>query len=502
MSQHQQKIDDLKSKSFTGKLKFLANDAIVYGIAGALSKFLAIFLVPILTRIITKEAFGLVDAITVFNGVFCVISIFGMDSAVARFFYDTEDDLDRKKIVSLGFYSQIIQAGIISITVYFLAKPLSEFYLDSTEYVNLIEIGAGIIFSMVFLQYFQLLLKWTFQRNKFLIIALGNILANFSLTFVFVFFFDWGVEGVFYARLFSNLLFALLGLIYCRSFIVANISIDKHLKKMLAYGIPIMTIVLIPTFIPGLERYFILNELSGTYLGEYAVGIRLASLIALAAVAFNNVWRPFSLALHKEENAEETYNKMAIIYVLIMSFIGLVVVGMAKPIVMILAPENFHEAVYLVLPLTFAGIILHVCKTFNQLGISLSKKTYLSLISYLIHLVISASLIYYFVQDFELFGVVYAVLISNLILITVITFFSYQAYSIRYDLLRMSLLFVIAFGIGYIQSKTYNFELLLQIPINLGLCIAYLMIVYRIIIKKSERSLIKEKFGSKIPFLS
>ncbi len=79
------RIDKAKQGGLKDKLKFLASDSLVYGSIQAVSKFFAIFLTPILTRLLSKEEFGQLDSISNFMPLFIAIGILGMDSAVARF---------------------------------------------------------------------------------------------------------------------------------------------------------------------------------------------------------------------------------------------------------------------------------------------------------------------------------------------------------------------------------------------------------------------------------
>ena len=87
-------------------LKSLVKDTAVYGIAGAVTKFLAIFSVPILTRILNKSEYGTIDIVLTFVFVFNSVIVFGQDSAIGRFFYDKNEFHYRRKVATIGFLIQ------------------------------------------------------------------------------------------------------------------------------------------------------------------------------------------------------------------------------------------------------------------------------------------------------------------------------------------------------------------------------------------------------------
>ena len=83
---------------FKSAVKFLVKDSAIYGIAGAVNKLLAVFTVPIVVRVLTKEEFGITSTVIGLSTFFVGFIMLGMDSSIARWFFDNEtDDIDYKK---------------------------------------------------------------------------------------------------------------------------------------------------------------------------------------------------------------------------------------------------------------------------------------------------------------------------------------------------------------------------------------------------------------------
>ena len=67
---------------------FLIKDSIVYGLAGGLSKLSGLVIFPLLIRSFSKSEYGAFEGISYLYAVFIPVMILGLDSAIARFYYD------------------------------------------------------------------------------------------------------------------------------------------------------------------------------------------------------------------------------------------------------------------------------------------------------------------------------------------------------------------------------------------------------------------------------
>ena len=86
--------------TFANKLKFLAKDSVVYGMAGALSKLFSLISLPILTRCFTVSEYGIVDLFATILTTFSLLVVFGQDSGVARYFYEYKSNQERRELIS------------------------------------------------------------------------------------------------------------------------------------------------------------------------------------------------------------------------------------------------------------------------------------------------------------------------------------------------------------------------------------------------------------------
>lgn len=490
---------EIQEQSTNKRLKFLLKDSVLYGGANAFAKLFSIFTVPILTRVFSREGFGIIDGIGIFAALFTPIILMGMNSAIARFFYETDDEEEKKQIISQGLLVQMILAVVICFFLYIASPKLLTWFFATPRYTPLFRIVILSIFFSVPVMFSQNLLKWTFSRARFLVISLGAGILTILLILLYVLVFKLGVAGVFLAHLSSNLFFAILGLFFTRKHLCFPRQL-KYVRPMLKFGWPLMFVALIPALIPSVDRYFIINYISFEMLGIYAVALKIANILQLPVMGFQTAWGPFALAIYREKNSGETYNKIFLYYAILLTSMALIIVLLVKPLIIIFASGKYLSALKLVMPLVFA-VVIDSLSWISGIGISLSKKTIFKTISYAITLVTSLAAIWLLIKPFGLMGVVYGILISKVVLTFSKTLFAYKLYPIRFNF-KWGIPIVAGGFISALIIRSIDFlQWYIQMPIGFGIFIIFVSIMWKYFIidedKKRGLEILKSKLKVK-----
>ena len=366
-------IDKLKKSSIKDRLIFLLKDSVLYGGATAVSRMFNILIFPLLTRIFTTAEVGALDGLIVV-GIFLVVFIeMGQESAVARYFYDTDDKAEKKQIVTQGLIMEMFLAVLVCSSLYMLAPLIADAYLHSREQLDSLRVVILTLPLMALVNYCQNLLKWTFSRTKFLIMTLGNA-ALFVLLVVLLFFLvEKEVVNYFYARIIGLSIFAGLGLFFIAKELTRNISFN-YVGRLFRYGWPLMILAGSSQILVLFNREYVIDYMGLEMLGIYAVGAKVAQLMQYPLMGFKTAWPPFAFALHKRDDAEETYGVVLNYFAIVFSLFCCALVVLAKPLTAIFAPPAFMIGIVVIVPLIFA----HVAESFShikEIGISFSKKT-------------------------------------------------------------------------------------------------------------------------------
>lgn len=424
-------IDDPSGLGVRDRLRFLVKDSMLYGGAGALNKAFALITFPLLARHFSVADYGLIDFFSVLAALMAIFFIFGQDSAVARFFYEYEDEDSRRQIISQSFALQIVFLLFVLPLLWYSADLVSGKLSASPE--------ADVLFRLILLQvpflvlvnFSQGLLKWMFARTRFLVISVGSVALNTLLLLLAILVFDIGMAGVFQVSLAVQVVFGLLGLYFVRHWLAVPNGVG-FLRELLPYAIPYGVICCVSAFVPTMERSLTNNLLGSHELGLYAAGAKVAMLIALVISAFQTAWGPFSLAIHKESDASHTYNWVLKGFSIGMCVAVLLLSAMSEGIIRILASNRYAGAGVAVFPLAM-GLAIQGTSWITEIGIGFSKKSYFNLHGYTTFLVATGLAIFLLAPNFGFFGVALGVMIGHVAKAVTASWLAQRAYSLPWQ---------------------------------------------------------------------
>lgn len=362
------------------RLKFLARDAAVYGLAGALNKALALITFPLLARHFSMDDYGVIDLLNTLLVLITTLLVFGQDSAVARYFFEDTSDVYRRQVAS---QSLALQAGVV-----LCALPVM--WMSAQQFAPALSGRAegDVVFKLMLLQapgflsvnFSQGILKWTFKRWKFLFISVGSTVATLIGLAVAIGVFRLDIVGVFAIYLIVRTLFGLVGLWFIRKWLRLPSGVDR-LKDLVRFAWPYGTICVLSAAMPVLERGVIMGMLGPRELGLYAVGAKVATLISLPINAFETAWSPFALSIHKQKGADKTYSVVLETYALLVLACVLGLTAFAGPIIRVLGSARYEDGVFVVFALCM-GAAIQAIGAITESGIMFSKKSYLKLYGY------------------------------------------------------------------------------------------------------------------------
>ncbi|WP_276348725.1 oligosaccharide flippase family protein [Daejeonella sp. JGW-45] len=432
-------------------------DSVVFGGLNALSKFFSLFLTPLFTSLLSKADYGIMDLLNPLMSISGTIIILGMDSAVARFYYQTDNVKERKQVVSNGFWAQIISSIFVVGFILCFKTIILTFYLKHNYNASqdlYLQVMAGIILLSTPIRFVQNLLIWTYEKKKYAVLTGGFVILNFLSIVGSMYVFRDKLLAVFIGQLFPGIIFAIMSLVYIRGYLLPKINWIL-LKDMMKFGLPLVLLALIPALIPALDRSFI-NKFSGLEeVANYGIGYRIATLIALPISSISTALGPFILGLHKEENAERLFNIISYAIILLVSTLIIFLVTLSPLIIKILASRHYMPGIVVVAPLSFY-FLLDMLKGICASGIDLSMKTYWNLMLYPVGLLFLYMALATLTPLYGIIGAAIALFLSALINFNLFTLVGRRLYPFKYNQLKMSFLVLFAFFMSFALSL--NFE--------------------------------------------
>ena len=101
--------------SIRDSLRRLSGDSLVYGLGQVGGKAVNLLLVPVLTRVLVPQQYGVSDLVTAYSASVLLVLVFGMDGALARFFYEQPDRDARIRMTSSSFVWRLVTGGTLAL---------------------------------------------------------------------------------------------------------------------------------------------------------------------------------------------------------------------------------------------------------------------------------------------------------------------------------------------------------------------------------------------------
>lgn len=418
--------------------KLFAQRIGLIGIANIFVTLSAIILLPILTKNLNINEYGVWVQVIVVTTLIPAISTLGLPYAMVRFLAVEK----RKKRIQEGFYSSgfiiVLVSFLISLLFLLLSNIISNTifagYIETTKLLSLVIFVSCINFFL--LNYFR-----TFQQVKRYSFFL--VLQSF-LILIFVAFFailGWGIFYYVIGLLIANIITSVIMITIIISEIGFIIPQFNNIKEYLSFGIPTIPIYLSTWTLSSSDRLLIAIFLGTAFTGYYAPSYSLGSLIFIFSTPFLVHLTPFTSKLYDQNKIESVKNYLRhsqkyFLLISIPSFFGLSV--LSKSLLMILTTPEIASNGYLVTSFVALGVLIAGATNSYRQILVLEKKTKIIGYIWLLAAVTNVLLNIIFIPFIGILGAAFTTLIGYLIM-----FFMTIYYSSKYFNFNPDLVFVI-----------------------------------------------------------
>nr|WP_245588202.1 oligosaccharide flippase family protein [Algoriphagus terrigena] len=457
----------------------------IYGLSGVLSRFISVFLTPIYTRIYTPEDYGVISILT--NGYLLVsiVLVFSMDSATARWYYDSGSQDIRKQVINTWIWFYLFFSLLVGVFLFFSAGFWQGKFLqespDAVFYIRLIALNLPmVVWSTVAIN----VLRFELQAKKSVFLSLSHSLLLILLNVLFVVILRLGLQGIYFAQLMGSLIIVPLSLHYLRKWIAPPKWFSRFLfREMVKFAFPLMPAT-VGYWVINLSGVFFINKfLTQDQVGLYQIGISIAAVSGLATTAFQQAWSPFAFSILSQPNSKQVFALSLKVYVLLVGVFCMLIAVFSHEALVVLTTEAYYQAAVVASILTFNSFLMGL-SSISGLGATIAKKTFplgmINLVSGLVLIALNFALI----PILGIEGAALAVCISQLLIPTYMFWKSHQYFAIPFPFSNS--FFLVALMVGAVIS-TYYFEQA-NFWLNLGLKSAIVILALGLMVwmNKSE----------------
>lgn len=356
--------------------KTLFKQTFFYGLATVLPRMLSFLLVPLYTSpgvLPSVSEYGNVSLIFAWFVLFNVVLAYGMETAFFRFF---NKESNKEMVVSTASTSLVGSSFLFFILAYLLKDQLAGITNIRVDYIVLV-LWILLLDALVVIPF-----AWLRARERpktYTIIKIANVLINIGFNLFFLLLLPrMDQQGQVYQSLYianfeinyifiANVIASAFTLLFMIPFYFrVKYGFDSSLwKRMLRYAFPVLVAGVAFSINETFDR-ILLDRLLDVedpkhIIGMYSACYKLALFMTLFAAAYRLGIEPYFFKHANSENPQKNYARILEFFVVLGSFILLLVVVMAdiiKPV--IIRDEPYWEAMWVVPVLLIAYLFLGI----------------------------------------------------------------------------------------------------------------------------------------------
>ncbi|QTL99727.1 oligosaccharide flippase family protein [Iocasia frigidifontis] len=402
--------DQIKKVIGRENLEFV-NHAKNYMSAEFFTKALSFISVPIFTRLLTPDEYGILAIFSSIISIFTVILSLRIAGANARYYYENNNKFNDFLGTNLIF---IVIFNIISLYLMYIYRTgIAEYFNIKVDVFIIAVIVASLNVPIgIYLSYLQ----FSKQSKKYSEISVikSIIILLLSISLVYLL-----KENRYYGKIYSLLTVTVVfsSFTIYKSINIAHFKFKiKYIKYALVFGIPLIPHSL-SRFILNFFDRIIINQVTGPNdAGLYSFAYNVGMVMNVVVMATTKAWTPIFYEYMKKGSFDKI-KKLSYEYSNYIYYAAIILILFSKEIVIILADKSYHIALNLVPIIIISYIFMFYYILYSGYSFY-RKKTALISLATLLSGVINIILNYWLIPQFGYIAAAYTTAFSYLVLFT------------------------------------------------------------------------------------
>ena len=404
------------------------------GIVNLLVNLSGIILLPILTKTLPIEEYGIWVQIIVTITLISPIVGLGLPYTMVRFLAAEKD----KRKIQDGFYSIAVfilfTSLVASLLLFIFSEPFAAAFLgDRADLIRIISLIIPIeCLNGLYFEYFR-----TFEQIKKY--SLFNSLYTYGMVALVAYSLlsGYGIVGALISFLIARTIVFLL----MSSLIISEIGVKipnfSHLKEYLNFGLPTVPGTFSSWIVISSDRYIIGYLLGVAFVGYYSPGYMLGAMISMYMAPLGFLLPAVLSKLYDERKEAEVkrYLEYTLKYFLMLaipSVFGLSL--LSKPLLITLSTSEIASYGYLITPFTAVSMVLYGGYAIIVQILYLTKKTKIIGTIWMVAAIMNFGLNFVFIPYFGILGAAVTTLIAYTFAFILGAYYSFKYFKFDVDL--------------------------------------------------------------------
>ena len=406
--------------------------AAIYSVAGIMGRMIGFIMLPFYSHILRGHGYAVIGMLD-FGMTFLVsLLTYGVRGSIIRLYHDEKDPARKPLVVSTGIRIVAVVAGVVVLPLMLLAKPIAGFLLDDpTIYRYVIMALIGFYFDLVG----QGASAWLLIRSRSVQFASINLIRLFlglSLNIWLIVLEGRGLDGYFISTLITNIfsgsIMVFLAVRDCGTGYDPIIS-----RTIRGFLLPLIPSSMASFVSRQLERVLVKFQIDLLSVGILEMGYKFPVLIGqLISQPLMQSWNTRRFEIADDLGAPKRISRMFTYFLFMVSFAGLIMAVVIKPLLVVLTPPEFHGA-YRITRVEIISTIMKASYYHLAFGLFYAKDTKSIAKIRVISSAFKVPLTWFFISTWGIFGAAYSALVTSVVINIVICRASQKKYHLDFE---------------------------------------------------------------------
>ena len=433
----------------------------IYAIPKFASYGLNLITLPILTRLLTPEDFGVIILAGAFPAIAVSVFTFGVTFGAERYYFEYRKDSE--KLSALIFSSQLflyLSLIVSSVPVFILKEFISKIIIGDSKY-------GFAVFTIFISAYFNQIITFYLRLYQNMekavthsVFTITQAVVSIASSLLLVWYFKMSYMGMIYGS-FTGAFVVCLAILFHfnkNSKIVFN---GRILLENIKYGLQV-----VPKSFTGFinrffDKYMLNNMLSLSVVGIFNIGQTIGNTMFFI---MGTVWSSFQPVYYREvfdkgKEGSASVGRLFTIFAYVSLTPVLLLILFAQEIVYIIAPVPYYEAIDIII-IVSGGVATQVFGIYVGVQYAYSKKAYWIFPVTVVGTLANVAANIFLIPKFGLIGAGFSTAISTSVINAILTFIGQKLYRIQYDWKIIISLYAIILGamtsVFYLRFIEFN----------------------------------------------
>jgi len=408
---------------------------------------LPIITLPIFTRILTKEDYGVLALVQIYAIFLNGLANFGLTSTYNRNYFQYHDD--SKKTAQLLFSTLlfvILNFFAFALLSYHFKGALAKLIVGDAQHGNILFFAFCAQFLSSISSYYYAYFKNSEMAKDYVVYTIAGSLINVFLSLFMVSYLRTGVIGLIYSSLFTGTI--IFGVMSYKFVTRLKFSFNKSiLFESLKLSYPLTPIIFFGIINTQFDKYMIglMATLGG--VGIYSLAQKVATVTFLFMTSLQNVFSPqvYKKMFDLKEVGGLTIGKYLTPFLYVSTACALLVALFSEEIIYVLMPVSYHGATDIVIIFSMYYGILFFGKI-TPMQLMFKKKTHICTIFSIVSIGLNIALNIPFIMKWGALGAAWATFLAGLISGSIYFAVSQYYYEIKWEYKKVGLIYLILFA--------------------------------------------------------